>query len=191
MDTRNRFYDLWDDRSMSARWHLRGPVDDKGQEVDPWRFDQGTRLEDTGIICFPVKPGGPALDFTMASFSIPVVSNKVVRLFDRLDIQDEVQFIQVQVEGHHEPYFILNTLQTIRCIDDARCEEVLYWLPEDNRPDKLGKYRNVRGLKIDPTRAGGANIFRPWGWTGTLIVSERVKLAMEEAGLVGPRFIEV
>ncbi len=176
---------------MSARWHLRSPVDDKGQEVDPWQFDQGVRLEDTGIICFPVEPGGPALDFTMASFSIPVVSNEVVRLFDRLDIQDEVQFIQVQVEGYHEPYFILNTLQTIRCIDDARCEEVLYWLPEDNRPDKLGKYRNVRGLKIDPTRAGGANIFRPWGWTGTLIVSERVKLAMEEAGLVGPRFIEV
>ncbi|EPX56764.1 hypothetical protein D187_007198 [Cystobacter fuscus DSM 2262] len=36
-----------------------------------------------------------------------------------------------------------------------------------------------------------ANIFRPWGWTVVLIVSERVKLAIEKEGLTGARFIEV
>lgn len=106
-------------------------------------------------------------------------------------MRGEVQFLRAEVEGQNDPYFILNALQIIRCIDDARCGEVLYWLPEDNRPDKLGKYRNVRGLKIDATKVGDANIFRPWGWTGTLIVSERVKLAMEEEGVTGTRFVEV
>ena len=68
---------------------------------------------------------------------------------------------------------------------------MLYWLPEDNRPDKMGQYRNVSGLKVDPAKVGGANIFRPWGWTVVLIISERVKLAMEEEGITGAKFIEV
>ncbi|WNG24113.1 hypothetical protein F0U62_08815 [Cystobacter fuscus] len=55
----------------------------------------------------------------------------------------------------------------------------------------MGEYRNVAGLRIDPTKVGSAHIFRPWGWTVVLIVSERVKLAMEEEGLTGARFIEV
>jgi hypothetical protein len=67
---------------------------------------------------------------------------------------------------------------------------VLYWRPEDERPDKLGKYRNVVGLKVDPARVGGANIFRPWGWIVVLLVSERVKLALEAEGITGPLFIE-
>lgn len=74
---------------------------------------------------------------------------------------------------------------TIRCIDDARCEEVVYWQPEDERPDKLGEYQNVRGLKVDPAKIGPANVFRPWGWLVTLLVSERVKQAMEEERITG------
>ena len=122
--------------------------------------------------------------------AIPVVSGRVVSIFKHLGLLDEVQFIPARVEGLSEPYFILNTLRIIRCIDDARCEEVLYWRPEDERPDKLGKYRNVVGLKVDPARVGGANIFRPWGWIVVLLVSERVKLALEAEGITGPLFIE-
>ena len=55
----------------------------------------------------------------------------------------------------------------------------------------MGEYKNVRGLKVDPAKTGEANIFRPWGWTGVLIVSERVKRAMEEEGITGAKFIEV
>ncbi len=61
--------------------------------------------------------------------------------------KQEVQFLPARVEGQSELYFILNilnVLRTIRCIDDARYEEVLYWHPEDNRPDKAGQYRRVK-----------------------------------------------
>ncbi len=102
-----------------------------------------------------------------------------------------MQFLPARVEGQSNSYFILNVLQTIRCIDDARCEEVLYWLPEDNRPDKVGQYRNVAGLRIDPAKVGRAQVFRTWGWRGPIIVSERVKSAMKDEGITGPEFIEV
>jgi len=137
-----------------------------------------------------VNPPGTALDFTLASFSIPVVHGRVVSLLERLGLEREVQFIPAVVEGHAGPYFVLNTLHTFPCIDDARCEEVLYWLSEDNRPDKEGQYRNVAGLKVDPAKVGAASIFRPWGWTVALIVSEHVKLAMESEGITGTRFTE-
>ncbi|EPX65047.1 hypothetical protein D187_000472 [Cystobacter fuscus DSM 2262] len=55
----------------------------------------------------------------------------------------------------------------------------------------MGHYRNVVGLKVDPEKVGDAHIFRPWGWPVALIVSERVKRALEDEGLSGPRFIEV
>ncbi len=66
-----------------------------------------------------------------------------------------------------------------------------YWKPEDNRPDKLGQYRAVYGLRIDPTKVGDARIFRPWGWRVALIISEDLKQAMEAEGLSGTRFVEV
>ncbi|MFY0578898.1 hypothetical protein ACN28S_35685 [Cystobacter fuscus] len=42
-----------------------------------------------------------------------------------------------------------------------------------------------------PRKVGDAEIFRPWGWQTNIIVSERVKRAMEESGMTGARFTEV
>ncbi|HEX8441053.1 imm11 family protein [Archangium sp.] len=184
------YYELTDDMRIPGRWHLRHPVDEHGQQIDPWQFDEGRRLEPQGLIRFPVRPDGVALDFTLDSFSIPVVHGRVIQVFERLDIQ-EAQFLPVQVEGHAGPYFILNALRIIRCIDEGRCEEVRHWTPEHGEPEKVGQYRYVRGMRVDPTKVEGARIFRPWGWTLTLVVSEDLKEALEREGLTGTRFLEV
>jgi hypothetical protein len=185
-----RFFDLDDDRVSLDRWHLRSPVDEHGQKINPWQFNEGRWLEPRGLIRFPVRPDGRELDFTLAAFSIPVVNGRVVQLFERLGLQ-EVQFLPVQVEGHAGPHFILNTLRSIRCIDDARCGEVRYFKPEDEQPEKVGEYRVVSGMRIDPTKVEDARIFRPWGWRVALIVSEELKQALEREGLTGLRFTEV
>jgi hypothetical protein len=165
-------------------------VNAAGQSINPWPFCDGQRIESQGLIRFPVKPDGVSLEFTLASFSIPVVHQRVVHLFERLGHHEDVQFIPVQVEGHGGPYFILNTLCTIRCIDDARCQEVQFWTPDSARPDKVGEYRVVSGMRIDPTKVGDARIFRPWGWVGALIVSEDIKEAMDAEGITGTKFEE-
>lgn len=142
------------------------------------------------IPTFPLDIPGRPLDFCWAAFSIPVVHERFVSLFEALRVEG-VQFIPARVEGHAEPWYILNALQVIRCIDDARSAEVQYWKPEDDRPDKLGEYRAVHGMRIDPTKVGTARIFRPWGWHVALIVSQDIKEAIEGAGLSGARFVEV
>ncbi len=186
----NRFYDLMDDRRSRTRWHLGGPVDEQGREIDPWQFKEGEKLELGCVPRLPIDIPGSPLDYCWAAFSIPVVHGRVVQLFERQGVGD-VQFIPARVEGHTEPYFILNALRIIRCIDDARCEEVRYWMPEDDRPDKLGEYRVVAGLRIDPTKVGDARIFRPWGWKVALVISEDLKQAMEAEGITGTRFVAV
>lgn len=186
----SRYYQLRDDLRHPGRWHLRTPVDEHGQKLNPWQFTESLRLEPQGIIRFPVKPDGVELDFSWASFSIPVVSRRFVQLFERLGIQD-VQFLPVEVEGHTGPWFILNSLRILRCIEDARCAEVQYFKPEDGQPEKVGEYRYVRGMRIDPSEAEGAHLFRPWGWPEALIVSEDLKQALEREGITGTRFVEV
>ena len=184
-----RFYDLMDDRRSQTRWHLDNPVDEQGQEIDPWQFKKGKVLEMGCVPRFPLDIPGSPLDYCWAAFTIPVVHERVVQLFQRMGLGD-VQFIPARVEGHAEPYFILNALRIIRCIDDARCTEVRYWKPEDNRPDKLGEYRVVYGMRIDPTKVGDARIFRPWGWRVALVISEDLKQALEQEGITGTRFVE-
>ena len=115
---------------------------------------------------------------------------RFARLFKRLHVPD-VQFIPAQVEANSGPYFILNTLLTIRCIDDARCAEVEYWQPEDEQPEKIGQYRSIYDLRIDPAKVGHARVFRTWGWSIALIISEDLKQAIESEGLTGTRFVEV
>ncbi len=185
-----RYYELADDRYHPGRWHLRSPVDEHGQKINPWQFTEGRGIESQGLIRFPVRPDGVELDFSWAAFSIPVVSSRFVQVFERLGIQ-EVQWLPIQVEHHPGPWFILNTLRVIRCIDEARCEEVRHWKPEHGEPEKVGQYRSVAGLRIDPTQVEGARLFRPWGWRVALLVSEDVKDALEREHITGTRFTEV
>jgi hypothetical protein len=184
-----KYYELEDNLYHPGRWHLRNPVDEHGQLINSWQFFEGRRLDLQETTRFPVKPDGVELDFCLAGVSVPVVNSRVVQVFELLGIQ-EVQFLPVQVEKHVGPYFILNALRILRSIDEPRCAEVQYWEPKHGQPEKVGEYRYVRGMRIDPTKVEGARIFRPWGWTLTLVVSEDLKEALEREGLTGTKFTE-
>ncbi len=189
MKRMGRYFELLDDMRSAGRWLLGSPVDEQGQEINPWQFKKGKVLELGCVPRFPLQVPGAPLDYSWAAFSIPVVHGRVVQVFKRLGIE-ETQFIPVRVEGQAEPYFILNALRIIRCVDDARCRQVEYWEPEDEQPEKLGEYRVVSGLRVDPTKVGEARIFRPWGWRVALVVSEGLKQALEQEGITGTRFVE-
>jgi hypothetical protein len=176
---------------IPGRWVLGDPLDERGQEIDPWQFGEGLLLPPSGSLRLLQAHPGRALDFSLTTLAIPVVHERVMSLFERLGLQQQVQFLPAQVEGQSEPYFILNALRVIRCIDDARCEEVQYYTPEDGQPDKVGEYRVVAGLRIDASRVGDAHVFRPWGWPVALLISEHLKQAMEREGITGTRFTEV
>lgn len=186
-----RYFRLRDDMTIPGRWVLGAPLDEHGKEVDPWQFEKGSALEPRSPPRFPLLVRGQPLDFSWAAFGILVVHRRLVQLFERQGWQQEVQFIPAQVEGQPEPYFILNTLRTIRCIDEDRSAEIEHWRPEHGEPERVGTYRSVHGLKVDPAKIEGANIFRTWGWNVAVIVSEHLKQTLERENITGVKFVDV
>ena len=186
-----RFFDLTENM-QTGNWDLGDPLDESGREVeDPYVFTTGQPVQVQGKLTIPVDQRGRRLDFSLAGLGVaPVVHPRVAALFTKL-APDDVQLIPVDVQGQPDPYFILVATKLIRCIDDDASEEMLYWKPEDERPEKLGRYRSVAGMRIDRSKVGDAQVFRTWGWDVALIVSEDIKTALERAKATGVRFKEV
>jgi hypothetical protein len=185
------FYELFFDARIREQWVLAEPSDEHGEELDPWQFFSGHPIALGKMPRISLAAPGRTLDFSFTTLSIPIVHARLVPIFERLGLQQQLQLLPVEVMGQTEPYFIANILRVIQCIDDARCERVEYWRPEDGAPDRVGDYRLVRGLRIDPSRAGDSDIFRPKGWSSVLLVSERLKQALEDAQVSGLRFTGV
>jgi hypothetical protein len=186
-----RYFELTEDMTSPARWLLSDPLDEQGNEVRTRQFMSGEPTRCDGLLRVPVYHSGTPLDFTRVDTgAIPVVTEKVARVLTEL-APDDVQLFPVDVESRPEPYFLVNVTRLVKCIDDEACTEVLYWQPEDGRPEKLGQYRDVYGMRIDPSKVADARVFRPWGWTVALIVAEEVKQALERTGATGLDFREV
>ncbi|RKG52830.1 hypothetical protein D7X30_32955 [Corallococcus sp. AB011P] len=187
-----RYFNLRSDMDIRDRWLPGEATNAQGQEIDDiWQFADGCPVQVHERLTIPIGHPGVVQDFSTSSVGgTPVVHKRVANVFAEL-APDEVQVIPVDVEGQSEPYFILVATQSIRCIDDQESAEVLYWVPEDGRPEKTGRYRSVMGMRIDTTKVGNAKVFRPWGWSITLIVSEDIKEALECSGATGMSFREV
>ena len=182
------YFDLFDDVDIPGRWHLDDPVDPRGQEIPTWQFVRGEPAHVDARLRIPLYVPGRPLDFSLlASTTLPVVHSRVAAVFAELAPGD-VQLIPVDVDGQSEPYVLLNITRVVKCIDDEASDEVRHWEPGDDRPDKTGQYRSVRGLRIDPSRVGDARVFRTWGWSPALILSGEVKQALERMGATGAKF---
>ncbi len=102
----------------------------------------------------------------------------------------DVQLLPADIEGQPDQYLVLVATRLIRCIDEA-ASHVRFWKPEHGVPEKVGHYMGMARLRIDKTQVGNAKVFRPEGWSGTLLVSEEIKDALEQLGATGTRFEEV
>ena len=64
--------------------------------------------------------------------------------------------------------------------------DVKRWPTAPRRKDTRTGLESIEKYKV-----GNDEIFRTWGWPVSIIVSERVKQAMEEASVTGTLFTEV
>ncbi|WP_309896481.1 imm11 family protein [Archangium sp.] len=186
-----QYFELFDDVYIPGRWELEYPLDENGQEIRTWIFEEGEPVTFEGRIRIPICTPGKALDFSLLTSGIvPIVSARVAAVFAQL-VPGDVQLFPVEVEGRSEPYTLLNITRVVKCIDDEASDEVRYYKLEHEQPERLGKYRSVIGMRIDPSKVGEAQVFRTWGWTGTIVVSEALKEALERLGATGTKFTSV
>ncbi|ADO75938.1 imm11 family protein [Stigmatella aurantiaca] len=183
-----RFFKLADDVAYPHRWYLATPTDSQGCQVHDWDFKRGTPVHLEGRLNIFLKIAGKPLDFSWAGLSIPVVHVTVASLLSE-HAPGDVQLIPADIEGQPDQYLVLVATRLIRCIDE-KASRILLWTHEDGAPHKVGKYRDVRDMRIDQAKAGDAKIFRPEGWSSTLIIAGELKDALERIGATGTRFEE-
>ncbi|MFP2898606.1 imm11 family protein [Corallococcus sp. 4LFB] len=188
-----RYFRLSEDVYAPGRWYLGDPVDEQSVELeDPWMFSAGKSIHAPGHLRFPIDEPGKPLDYSEAGLGgTPIVHVKLATVFAELAPND-VQLFAVDIPGCPEQFSMLVATRLIRCIDDKASREVEHWDPiKHKQPEKAGQYYSVAGMRIDPSKVGDAKVFRTWGWSIALIVSEDLKTALERTRATGMRFTEV
>jgi hypothetical protein len=183
-----KYFELRDDMYLPDRWHLDDPETDEG--CDPYDFRRGVPMRVRSTPNVAIKVPGVPLDLTLTLLDVPVATHRVAEVLSKVAGAD-VQRIPATV-GSRAGYEIINVCRLIRCLDERLTTSFTKWGLEDERPDRLGRYRNVTNLMIDPQLVPpSTHLFRIEGWDIPIIASSKVMEALLSIGAVGPKFTPV
>ncbi|WP_417388322.1 imm11 family protein [Gimesia sp.] len=151
-----------------------------GSPVDKWAYTRCQTLASPSPVPFQVRVQGDAVDYNSTAFGCLVVSTRMGQIIEEIS-PDEIQRIPALVDAEGD-WEVLNLLHCVDCIDFERSDIQFY---PDDHPEKAGKPRGVKKLRISGASVGSCHIFRPRDWTVAEIVSEKVKQALEGNGIKG------
>ncbi len=181
-----KYFRLFDDVHVPARWHLGEVLDATGSALN---LLDGTLLPSDVGAQVEVHHTGIELNFCLTSFAVPVARTELARVIEQV-ANGDVQRLSLDIPTH-EGFDVLNSTRIIECLDEAR-SEFTKWTDKDHRADLAGQYRMVTKLKIHTAQVPPAcHFFRIKGWPIALIVSENVKTAMERSDCLGAKFEDV
>ncbi len=182
------YFRIVDDAS-TPHWHLGNPVDAAGRAIDGLEALTATPLACERLRLTQLTPGAAA-EFTFGDLELPVVSAAVAAVLRAHADEHQLQLIPATVGRSRRKWFVLNPLLALDCLNRRRSKPRL-WRKADGVDFKVGKIRALERLVIDPTRAGGAALFRVAGWPVALIASAVLVESLRETGSLGVRFLPV
>jgi hypothetical protein len=180
---------LADDTRYPNRWFLDEPVAASGEQIDARQFTYGLPYVGPLPELVPIDQTGREVAFNLAAFDMPVVTEQLARTVRSIS-PGEVESFPVTIGTSLPGFVILNAVCREAAMDESRTE-ILRWKPEDGRPDKVGRYRTVTNLAIDAARTHNRHIFRVYDWEIALIVSERLREALNDIEDLGITFSPV
>ena len=186
----NYFRILADDNLFANRWFLDEPFAENGQEIGSRLFTLGKPYKGPPPNFVPVQQGGKPIAFNLAALDMPVVSPEISLIFKEI-AENDCDFFPVTIKPNNVNMVIVNVIRRLECVDESRSEKIIRWEPKDNRPDRLGFYRSIRGLRIDPMKVNNHHIFRIFGWEISLIISEAIYSKIKGVDNLGVVFREV
>ena len=178
-----------DDQHYAARWHLGEPLTENGDEIDAREFRYGQPYEGPLPTHVPISYEGDRVAFLLSAFDMPIVSDEVADVIQEIAPHD-VQRFPITVGEYIYGYEILNAIRVIDCVDE-QLSGFTKWGPGDGRDDKIGQYRHLGPLVIDPQRTGHHHVLRIKGSLVELIVSDEIVRALEGLPDLGIVFKQV
>lgn len=176
-----KYFNLFDDMSTDQRWYLAGPYGPDGQWLNE-ALTVGRPYEGPTPLTCRVHHPGPPLELTVTEDIVPVVDERVAEIFAKHAGKD-AQLVPARASGSEAKLWAVNVLAICDCVDEVRSAEIRRYTADDGEPDRIGEYKAVGGLRIDPTRARGHAILRPRGWWVQVIVSEPLAHALQQANV--------
>ncbi len=173
------FYKMVDDADHPTSWWL-DEVRCKENDFDARALTRGHHCENPGTLTVAINRPGKAMALGFSLLFVPIVTTAVAELIDRM-APGAVERFPIEVGNVKGWYEALNVVKRVDAIDRKRSEYML-WNAEDDRPDKLGEFRQVTRLVIRDDIRQDAGIFRPTGWEVVLIVSAKLKKELEKVG---------
>ena len=128
--------------------------------------------------------GGPRLPDIFLT-DIPMFSERLIEVLERAGVDNLVTFgaeVEDTAGRVHTNYKAVNIVGTVSCADLARSE-----LSSRGKPPLM----NFRTLVLDESRAEGRPLFRLAESTRIILIDEKVKTAVEAAGLIGVRLLSI
>lgn len=207
------FFRILDSFDVPGGWYLDDPKTKDGRVLDPRLFTEGREYRGytvypgdrgtgappaTALDCsnelplqLPVRKGLRPLDFTLGSFDMPVVVERVAARLAPI-VGRSVQWIPATVTGFDLRFMILNVLTVLDAVDDEH-SEITRWTSEDGHPlpERIGTYAGIGRLVLRRDVVGHSPTFRLKNWEVALVVSQTVKAALEDLQATGIKFQEL
>jgi hypothetical protein len=185
-----KYFRLIDDINFPQRWYLGDIL----ETDDNWQFINGHKINDKLLpekLSVLVYLDGKPMDFTTnEAYCVPIVSSRFKKQLEGID---GLQFLPVTVKGnlYELSYFIMVVTNKKNYINEELSEFSKFVENDPIRPDKAGHYSWFSKLVIDPSKLKGEDVFRVDKGELYLVVSQKIKEAIEEINATGTVFIEV
>lgn len=184
-----KYFEMIPDTEAQNPWFLGSPKDAHGKAVNPELFEVSQKVTVDSPLEISVRQNGDPLDFTFADFDMPVANVRTITLLNTI-APDAFETFSAKISGYLGDYAVVNILTARKCLDEKK-SQFLKWLETDNRPDKIGQYRQVSEMRIDPAVVHDLDIFRMEGWKIALIVSGKIKDAFVREKISGVSFVSI
>ncbi|KAB8027418.1 imm11 family protein [Fluviispira multicolorata] len=187
----NLFKLTWPKAKNKFLLFYEAPEIDTGLAYDGQLFVCGKRIEINNPLVIDKKSWGEY--FADFNFGIGKASYINERFIDCLKAVGETnyQLLPVTVLPEEKPYYILNTLNMIDCVDREQSVFNL-WTEEDNRPDILGDFRGFGKMILDPKKVPeGVHFFRIKGWEVVTVVTKALVEEFKKRKITGFELISV
>ncbi|MCA0454325.1 MAG: hypothetical protein LCI00_10160 [Chloroflexi bacterium] len=183
------FFRLIFDVELENRWLPLDIVDEVGEVIPPNSFTKGIpfglpKIEKLKVVLDPEVIGNP-VHFAMTPWQVPIVDSALAKIIEDFEA-DAIQRIPVTVLPDKENYEILNIVSKLNCLDYDRT--TIQYYEEYAPPGKIGKIRSLTNIHLISRSAENHHIFRLADYTLIIVVSEVLKLALEEKRFTGMRF---
>src|SRR5438105_1256252 len=110
---------LDDNVAFPDRWFLDEPITESGQEIDAREFRYGRPYIGPRPHEVPIQQPGKRVQFHLAAFDMPVLSENAARLVVQIAL-GEVECFPVTVGSSITGYEIVNAICREGCVDEER-----------------------------------------------------------------------